>query len=168
MFSLVGGVGGTAVGLFGLVYGLFFWPADALLPSIAPVGSGMVVLVGTVWGAWLLRRTRGRRLISLRITLQGVRGVMEDGELVRADWSDSKFAIDMTSTSSPATSGPTRCSLRWVGSPAAYAREISLSGLSQLLESSRLQGLSVSETSTTTTGRLVTKSWHVRARHHAL
>lgn len=167
LFSLVAGVGGTAVGLFVIVYGLFFWPSTALLPSVAPIASGTVVLVGTAWGAWLLRRTSRRRLTSVRLTPEGIQGSMADGTLVNADWNDPGFALDITSTSVRSSAGPAHYSLRWVRSPGAYAREISSTGLNHLLESARAHGLVVSETSTTT-GRFTTQTSRIRASNRGV
>jgi hypothetical protein len=161
MFSLVAGVGGTAVGLFAVVYGLFFWPSSALLPSTAPIAAGSVVLAGTIWGAWRLRRTTRHILTSVVLGQHGIRGIMADRTPVNSDWSDPTFALDITTASGPAKWAQNRHHLRWARAPGAFAREISPNGFQRLLESAKLHGLTVDE-ERTTSGQFVTTTWKIR------
>jgi hypothetical protein len=161
MIMLVAGVGGTAVGLFALVYGVFFWPKTALLPSIAPIVLGSVVLGGTVWGVLVIRRTIRRRLTSFRLSTKGVQGTTMGGSPLRAEWSDPDFALNVTLASGPATWAQNFHSLRWVQFSGAYAREITKDGFQHLLESAKLHGMTVDE-KRTESGRFVLTDWRIR------
>jgi hypothetical protein len=144
-FILVATVGGTSVGVFALVFGLFFWPSGAVLPPIAPVGSGVILLAGTAWGGLLFRRTLRRRATSIRVGDTGVQAVLADGQAIDCRWSEPGFAMDLTVVRDSGTPPLERRSLRWRARPYAFAPGVTESGMTRLLDQARSHGLSVQE-----------------------
>lgn len=144
-FVLVLTVGGTAVGLFALVYGLFFWPPTALLPWPAPVFTGAILLGGTVWGGLMLRRMFRRRATSIRLNASGVQLVLADGRSTVSSWNDPRFALDLVITVGQGADRAVQRSARWRFPPQAWANNVTQEGADRLVELARTNGLAVSE-----------------------
>jgi len=136
---------GVAVGGGIELFGLFFWPSTASEPSIVLVGVGVYLSAVSLCGLLWLRRLMRRSMESVRQTEGGIQVVLKDGTVLRREWTDRRFAIDLWTSSQAARTPPVRFGMAWKMDRTVAGCVLTEGGWNQLVAAARSRGLSVTE-----------------------
>lgn len=100
-----------------------------------------MVLCG--WGYQWLSRILRRKIVSVRITPEGLRATLRNGSTVWAAWGDPRFALDCFVRQRPGKDPSVFYGLMWVMEPKTAGCGLTPEGMAELLAAARNHGLSV-------------------------
>ena len=135
----------AGLGLWLLLFGLFYWPADLLLPAFGVQAAGALLMVlGLASSLWIRDRAR-RTIVSVQMTPAGVQAGLRGGSMLLAAWGDPKFSLDLWTVSLGRPRAATLYGLSWKMSPARGSAFLTSQGFLKLVETAKSLGLATTE-----------------------
>lgn len=143
--AFLGTLACAALGLWLLLFGLFYWPADLLLPALGVQATGALLMVlGLAASLWTRDRAR-RTIVSVRITSRGVQAGVRGGSVLLAAWADPKFSLDLWTVSMGGPRAVALYGLSWRMPPSGGNAFLTPQGFVELVERAKSLGLATTE-----------------------